>query len=770
VRWLFVSEKWEIGEKIEGRYEIHDIKRGGMGIVFLCYDSKQRMPVAIKTFQDKYLLEKASVDRFIHEASTWVDLGRHRNIVKAYYVMDINFRPYVFLEFVAGDRYYGADLSGWIRGKYLDFKTILEFAFQFCRGMMHAVRIFEEMSRPFVHRDIKPSNIMVTKDGVVKITDFGLVKSLGDLDLSEGFGTKPYMSPEQFQSSDSVTVCSDIYSFGCVLFEMVCGVPPFTVSDEYHPALWWELYKKKHLEEPPPEPRAIREDCPLSLNNIILKCLEKEPIRRYQSFKTLRDDLASEYSQLTGEIIKKEGPGDETSLHLPYEQEFAAKAASLVNLGRYQEAIECFNQALEMGKEQSFRHSMYCARGYTYGRMGQFDKAINDYDVAIAIDETDSNTYVERGNVYNDLGKWDKAVKDYHTAIDLDPNNTLAFYNRGLYYRRLDSLDEALQDINRAIELGLKTAYTNRGSIYALLNQWDKAIKDYGRAIENNPRDMIAYTNLATAYQNIEQFDSAIQNYDKAIEIDPLYATAYYNRGNCCLQMNQFGKAIEDYKQVIKIDRRHFTASFTIPYASTEVDMEEVYIGTYFNCGVACAKLGKSKEAIKYFEKFIEIAPSKYNEKVLQVKNVIREMEEHLRERTATFDSEESEDFTKADALFQKGVTAVTAGNYREALNCFELVLELRPGSAEAWNNKGFVLATLNRNEEAIHCFDKAITINPKYPDPWDLKGRVLGRLKRYEEAIVAIKSFIEHAPPHYADRIAQARHALAQLESKFMS
>jgi serine/threonine protein kinase len=624
-----VSEKWGLGERISGRYEIHDIKRGGMGIVFLCYDNEGKIPVAIKTFLDNYLLDKNSIDRFIHEASTWVDLGRHRNIVRSYYVSNINFRPYVFLEYVVGDDNYGADLNGWIKIKNLDFETILNFSIQFCSGMMHAEKIFRQMDRPFVHRDIKPSNIMLTKDRVVKVTDFGLVKSLGDVDLSKGWGTFEYMSPEQFQRLDSISICSDIYSFGCVLFEMVCSVPPFTVPDEVHPDARGYFYKKKHLEELPPEPVSVRKDCPRSLSALILKCLEKKPIKRYQSFKELQDDLTSEYIHLFGESFEDKIWAEEMPPDLTKAQELALRGISLDNLGRYQEALDCYNQAIALDKKQMFSFELYCNRGETYEHMGQFDKAIDDLNLAININKNNSNAYTKRANVYNDLGILDKAIRDYNHAINLDPNNGETLYNRGLYYVRINSLNAALQDFNSAITLGYKMAYTNRGSIYATFNQWDKAIDDYEKAIENNPRDIIAYSNLGVYFQNIGQFDRAIENFTKALEVNPLYPLAYYNRGNCYLRMNQLEGAIQDYQKVIDIDLEDAAKSFTIPFASSKMDTEELYLGTYYNCGVACAKLGRSREAIKYFEKFIQIAPPKYNEKVLQIRKVIQEIKKH---------------------------------------------------------------------------------------------------------------------------------------------
>lgn len=138
-------------------------------------------------------------------------------------------------------------------------------------------------------------------------------------------------------------------------------------------------------------------------------------------------------------------------------------------------------------------------------------------------------------------------------------------------------------------------------------------------------------------------------------------------------------------------------------------------------------------------------------------------------EKTTTAAKMDGKQFATANTWFQRGVAAVTAGHYQEALKCFDSALELQSGSAEAWNNKGFVLANLNRNEEAISCCDKAIEINPRYSDPWDIKGRMLGRLGRIKEAMDAIEKFIELAPPEYSTRVQEAKRALQQLEAKLV-
>jgi len=434
-----MSERWKIGDKIEGRYEIFSIKRGGMGIVFLCYDHEFKMPVAIKTFQDKYFVSKEFIERFKLEAEIWVKLEKHKNIVRAYYVLNISGRPYIVLEFVPGDKIYGSDLTGWIWGGGLDLNTTLSFAIQFCDGMIHAERKFREMGEIFVHRDIKPGNIMVTQDKIVKITDFGLVKAFvglkGDIKFDivkdevtgaerPGFslvgsicGTPPYMSPEQCRGEVEIDVRSDIYSFGCVLYEMLTGRPPFICPS-------FDIYMVHHINVKPRPPIELAPDIPEELNNLVMKCLEKEPTRRYQDFNSLRDELSEIYFKLTGERIKEETPQELEAW------EIVNKGVALGNLGKFDEAIVCFDRALEINPEYA---EAWYNKGFALGNLGKFDEAIVCYDRALEINPEYAEAWNNKGVALDELGKFDEAIVCFDRALKINPGMQRHGTTKGLF-------------------------------------------------------------------------------------------------------------------------------------------------------------------------------------------------------------------------------------------------------------------------------------------------------------------------------------------------
>jgi serine/threonine protein kinase len=382
-----MSGRYSVGEWIGNRFQVFDVHEGGMSLVYVVNDhlgGPGQQVVALKTLRSELLTSAIRVSRFAAECRLWVQLGDHPNIVRAHSVEVIDALPYVVLELIQG-----GELTRWIGSTKLDLLQTLRFGIQFCVGMEHALRQGLQC-----HRDIKPGNLLVTEEGVLKITDFGLARvseemlavgvelADGSIPLSETprasqiiwtdprdmnkqvpasanvektksqrkpaqgpddvpakdksavkpviavagpeqtakppglhstverttgdytpasepwsprltrtgvrLGTGPYMAPEQFYDPRSVDVRADVYAFGVVLFEMITGSLPFKARS-------MGALGRQHSKQKPPS--VVPSVCPRyshlakSLDDVVQRCLMKDPGDRYQTVAQLRSSL-----------------------------------------------------------------------------------------------------------------------------------------------------------------------------------------------------------------------------------------------------------------------------------------------------------------------------------------------------------------------------------------------------------------------------------------------------------------------------------------------
>ena len=260
-----------------------------MAFVYKARDTQLERFVAIKTLKPNYVNQETFVDRFKREAKTAANLN-HPNIVQIF-DWGIEDEPYFVMEYIEGNT-----LTSIIaKNRTISLGDILFIGAQVSSGL-HAAH-----QKGLVHRDIKPGNIMITPDGKVKVTDFGIVSLQNEeSDITKTgsiLGTASYISPEQAQGKP-VYIESDLYSLGTVLYELITGKPPFTGDSPISTAT-------KHLTDKPEKPSSFRRDLPKGVESAVLKLLEKATYDRFKSAEDLRATLLQQRKALQSEQTRE---------------------------------------------------------------------------------------------------------------------------------------------------------------------------------------------------------------------------------------------------------------------------------------------------------------------------------------------------------------------------------------------------------------------------------------------------------------------------------
>ncbi len=280
----------KIGMMIAERYEVLEkIGTGGMSDVYRAKDHKLNRFVAIKVLKQEFSENKEFVSKFRVEAQAAAGL-MHPNIVNVYDVGEENGFHYIVMELVEG-----ITLKKYIEKKArLSVKEAVSIAIQVAMGIEAA------HNNHIIHRDIKPQNIIISKEGKVKVTDFGIAKAATSNTITSNvMGSVHYTSPEQVRGGFSDEK-SDIYSLGITLFEMLTGRVPFNGETTVAVAI-------KHIQEPMPTPRNYVPEIPISVEQIVMKCTQKSPDRRYQSAPELIEDLKRSLISPNEDFVKIDG-------------------------------------------------------------------------------------------------------------------------------------------------------------------------------------------------------------------------------------------------------------------------------------------------------------------------------------------------------------------------------------------------------------------------------------------------------------------------------
>lgn len=691
------------GDIIGQKYEIRSLLgSGGFGDVYLVYHREFDRLHAMKTPHKELLADDMTRKLFQKEANTLVELEPHPYLVRTYYVEEFSGLLFITMEYVAPNEDGINTLLDYLQKYPLSLAQSLRWAIQICYGMEYA---YSKGIK--AHRDIKPENIMLASDGTPKISDFGLAGILeaaqvsiskqnqnfsqfGKTQKGAGFGTLTHMPPEQFYNAVGCDQRSDVYSFGITLFQMATGGKnPFAL-----PVNDWQAWLETHSKAPVPELKS-------PLYPIILRCLEKSPDRRYQSFEQLRIDAERLLKQQTGEVVERPQTGNLNFYDL------SNKGVNLLNLGRYEESIRFFDDALEINPHDAV---ILDNKGTVLARLERYEESIRYFDKALEIEPRNAGTWSNKGSSLNQLGRYEESMRCFDKSLEIEPN-TYAWANKGILFDNVMRYREALYCYDKALELDSDNTdiWNRKGGCFNNLGHYQEAIYCFDKILKHNPRDLAAWNNKGNALNKLGYYDDSVYCYDMALEIDPHDSTTWSNKSDSLNKLGYYEDAIDCLDEALRITPNE----------------AGIWNGKGMNLGI----LERYREAFQCFDRALAI------------------------------------DARNAMAWNNKGNCYRNLKQYEEAVFHYNKSLEIDSRDINAWNNKGNCLIKLGRYKEAIYCLDRTLEIDSSYANAWHYKGDAFKHLGHYKDALHAYKQFIALAPAHDVKRIQWVRQCIQEVE-----
>lgn len=515
-----LGREYRVDDVIEQRYEVQQVRRGYMGVVYIVYDRQRRRRVVLKTYQTKYLWDEDAIRRFNAEAELWIRLGSHPNIVCAYDIHTYMGRPHVVAEYV-----HGGTLRALV-GR-LQPQEVIDYSIQVCRGMQHAV---DQLN--LVHRDLKPDNIMISFDGRAKVTDFGLSKVLRpwqtffDAERAEprhrialratfstsGLGgTLPYMAPELFDGA-AASVWSDIYAFGATLYELFVGRLPFDAQRD-------DALIRLIRNAPPPDLRLLAPNAPSEAAALVARCLAKRPGERFQSFAELEASLQRIRESLVGSPFADDSPFDN---HDEAER-WKERGLAHMNLGEYKEALRCFKRTVELDQDQPDGWNLIARCSL---KLWLYHEALQAVDEGLqrAVSRTEfSQLYGVRGDIFAMMQKPVEALAAYDKALSYTPNAPVLWRSKGMLLQRLGESASAQECLEKTIHLDPSDAPARRclGDLLCDRGRHKSAADSYAEALRLDPRSVDGWVKYGACLLHLARVEEAQHAFEKALQLDP---------------------------------------------------------------------------------------------------------------------------------------------------------------------------------------------------------------------------------------------------------
>lgn len=667
-------------------------------------------------------------DSVRNEVRTWIKAGNHLNIVPVH----DGFIHGRFLVIVS-EYVDGGSLRDWLdsnNGKAPSLEKAIEMMRSILRGLIHL------HSRKIIHRDLKPENILL-KDGIPKITDFGLSRMAETLSQSatlhytKGAGSPLYMAPEAFGEEVDLIPQLDTWSAGVMFYEMLSGSFPFKAHNLF--ALISEIKTK--------EPRPLLSDVPKELQEMVSISLVKDVSQRFQKpakmsealekawedfrqqeerqrreaeeerqrQQALQDERREEEARRQKEVtlrlqeLELKLKQEEARINKEKEEQLARRKAE-AEAARKRAEEEARARAEEEARRKAEEESRRKSEEET--RLKAKEEARHLQELKLKQEERINKEREEQlaglqqearqKNIIERMVRWVGTGRRIRWAgVRIVAATVLYVLLWGITTIRPPNTDlpNRPSDTNPPSNTILPDAgtYFNRGIACDEEANYDCAIDNYTKAIELNPQYTNAYINRGTAYLNKSNYDQALVDYTKAIELNPQDASAYINRGDAYYDKEDYDQAIKDYNKAIELNPQ-------VAYA-------------YYSRGLAYDVNHSYNQAIRDFNKAIELNPQ------------------------------------YADAYRSRGFVYNEKGNYKQAIKDYNKAIELNPQNADSYRERGDVYFSKSDYDKAIEDYSKAIELNPQNVDAYNDRAFAYYLNDHHEQAIEDYTKVIELDP-----------------------
>jgi serine/threonine protein kinase len=750
------KEELATGSIFAGRYQIiEELGKGGMGRVYKVLDKDIEEKVALKLINPEIAARENTIKRFSNELK-FARKIRHKNVCQMFDLGKYAGTHYITMEYVEGE-----NLKSSIRRMGpLRIEKAISIAENICAGLSEAHRL------GVIHRDLKSSNIMIDKEGNGLIMDFGIACHVEAEEITEEgvmIGTPEYISPEQVEGKE-IDQRSDLYSLGIILYEMVTGKTPFEGDTALSIAL-------KHKVEKPQDPRELNFQIPEDLNRVILKCLEKEKGKRYQSAKEVFSDL----DKIEKEIPTRERTLSKKKLKVRTEKK---RHQAIVVLGIFFLAAVIiivgyflFNRFFKFG-ETEWKSSiavlpvedLSLKKDQEPICLGLQDDIITKLSSIKELRVTSKLSVAK----YKDM---DRDIKEIGKELKVDNILVMSLQRE----RETIRVNGILFDAKQGFPIN---TYRYEQSFESYFKVQDDISNDIAQALEfrpaedrlkviktREPHNVEAYVYFRTGMYFIESkyhgsykeedFDAGVRMYEKAFEIEPGYALAYWGLGNAYEARYNRRKDEKDYDLML--------ANYNKAYAINP-DLAETNLGlgwVYFNngdndkayqffkkaleldsnnsivnldAGAFLRSIGLYRRAVKYFLKAIELDPSSMGSfrQIALCYMYIGEFRKAADQLKKVMEIEPDNVMARFDYVIQ----LIMMNKYDEAEKEIAIAEGIMPDNVKVQHHRAWICAARGEKEKALELLQGRTTYNYDTTSIYALLGMNDEAIRNIEEGI----------------------------------